>query len=463
MTTVSSGGFCFPCGVAAGQDSTSNTVEYNPFPFLRLGEGQYLRSHPLVRACYSPMTLDELPAILARRRSAPPSASASKQDRADFRQWFIFMHELAHLWYLDWTPAKELAKLYLSYAYDCLDVYISSLLRISWSARKVRAQAARMLDLWNAQLSTIEQTIGRTEELIATAVPALVLEKHTEEGGLWGGLADDLDALVKDCLAAQENAFPGFREDFEKILPLVRLMMGDAGLRVYIAPLLQPVRMNDPPSNPHAVDATNQLETLATLIRAGEAKRELEPQLRDLRDDMLGEWFVLLGLLIESLREPAMSDIDRRFGYRGMGRLLWQITRGELQPASPEMLVEQAGETLKNMQLTAIESGRLGPESLLVASPESGKHARTLVLHEARLTSADCPLRCVVPISRCFSSRDCDNSSWQGKASCVRTCHRPGSANARMRLGEPCGFLQIAPDASSSDRGSGMTCRAGAE
>jgi hypothetical protein len=105
-------GFCFHCSFPDPRFSaTSGTSLCNPWPLLvQSNDLDIVISQPLIRTCYSPSPFVEVCALRSKRR----------KDQYDFIDWFNFLHEAVHLWYLDWTPAKELAKIYLAFCYDIL-------------------------------------------------------------------------------------------------------------------------------------------------------------------------------------------------------------------------------------------------------------------------------------------------------------------------------------------------------
>ena len=111
-------GFCFHCAALGSRFPPSSAIPLeNSWPLLAQSNNLDIAvSQPLIRAFYFPTPIAD---ILSRRENRLTSKPRS-ENQDDFLDCFIWMHEEAHLTFLDWTPAKDLAKLLLSLCYDIL-------------------------------------------------------------------------------------------------------------------------------------------------------------------------------------------------------------------------------------------------------------------------------------------------------------------------------------------------------
>ncbi len=263
------GGFCFDCAVSnPNHEPIQPELLYNPWPLLiRSKVLDYPRTQPLICTMYTATSLALLEKINQRRQRRTTRRKPNLEDRNDFYDWFIYLHEYAHHRYLYWTPAKEAAKIFLSLSYYYLDQ-----LQLTSAADEIEGNWERFTNCTKI-LDKIEKKIGFVEELMATAMSINAMEFQTLPGGWWTGFQEELARLKERALANEEKSFPGFRAAYKRIEPVVKLMYGNYDLMGSMLPLIQPIfRFEDEEDEDEvlmAFDAYPHLEIVCEMILLG--------------------------------------------------------------------------------------------------------------------------------------------------------------------------------------------------
>ena len=317
-------GFCFRCSTKAPRfDPSRRKLTYNPWPLLAPSKASdYMHSQPLIRAFYSPTEPEAVFTIKQRRaRASSDKEPHTVTDVYDFLDWFNYLHEFGHLWFLDWTPAKELAKIYLALSYDLLFQ-----LMFDKKLSHRRAQGlGRELAFCTSRLREIAQNIGFVEELVATTVANLTMENQTRPGGMWAGFDEEFDMARSISLESE------FGETYDRVVPLVDQMRSDPALAAFIIPLLQPVRISEIDSEPYAVNAREGLDTILDRLAGVESLEVAKGLLQDLSQETIASWQEVLGLQLNAVGEDSIDKDYRRISYyRAFAKALWKITRGAL-------------------------------------------------------------------------------------------------------------------------------------
>jgi hypothetical protein len=325
-------GFCFRCSAKDPRfDPDSHIPIHNPWPMLAPSHAlDYMRSQPLVRVFYSPVPFTTLSSIRAKRLKSRTSRITAA-DRADFLDWFNWLHEYTHLWQLEWTPAKEVAKTYLATSYALIHMLMYDDKPSDWLAERVWDSFRRC----TLQVARIVQNIGFVEELFATAIALRDMEEQMQPGGMWAGFEEELETLKAQSIEQEEAIFPRFREQYERIKPLVQLMR-DPVIRAGITPLLQPVKYPDN-AEPFAVDTRENLNRILQLTDAGDHVEVNATRLRPLAQEVASEWRLALGLQIEYARTPLVEEGGRRIVHGQFAKSLWNISRGQFDDTIEEV------------------------------------------------------------------------------------------------------------------------------
>lgn len=341
-------GFCFRCSAKDPRfDPSRRKLTHNPWPLLASSNApDYMRSQPLIRAFYSPIEPEKVFTIKQRRaRASSDKKSRTVGDIHDFIDWFNYVHEYGHLWFLDWTPAKELAKIYLALSYDLL-------FRLMFD-KKLSNRRARGLghefDTCSKKLREIAQNIGFVEELVATTVTTLAMERETLSDGMWAGFHEELEVIRDSSLEQEEDAFPGFQQSYKRVIPLVNLMRGDPDFAAFLIPLLQPVKISETDSEPYAVNARDRLDTILDLLAGVESREVAKGLLQDLSQETASPWQEVLGLQLNAVGEYSIDRDYRRISYyRGFTKALWKITRGALDDDPSDEWIAEAPRRFQN-------------------------------------------------------------------------------------------------------------------
>jgi hypothetical protein len=269
---------------------------------------------------YVARPMNDMNAIRLRRLNNDIKPQPEELD--DFYDWFIHLHEYIHLLYLDWTPAKELARLVLSLCYDS----ITQLLNPYVPAEQAWKEFSEAL----SDMSQIEKNIGFVEELIATAVAMRAMERQILPGGMWIGFQEELETLKESALANEENNYSGFRAAYERIQPIIQLLFGEPVLVSYIVPLFQPVLKTEN-NIPLTCDAHAHLAAIFKLLDDVENVEEAYQRLEWLNEQEEEGWKLTLDTLIKWAREPVNEKDGIKHFYGLFARKLWNISKGNVK------------------------------------------------------------------------------------------------------------------------------------
>lgn len=353
------GGFCFNCAVRSSQYPTGipqtqpehSTQLQNPWPILvRSDKLDFYNTQPLVRAFYNVDSWD---------RPHRKLVASRPEDRVYLYTLFNRYHEFCHLSILDWTPAKELARLALSLCYDCIHVLAYSLM-----------PAEEVWDVFTkatADLMKIEENIGFVEELIATADAIAVTERTINPDNGWIGFQEEVERLKEIALAHEEKNFPGFRTAYEHFKPIIHLMRENSHLKSIVIPLLQPVIKNEDGSLSSA-NAHTHLEIVLDRWNRIKNAEEVICCLQDLVDQEREAWELTLDALLKAVKESANENgsyrpIDSDGSIEAM---LWLISKGD----QPDRYMS------KGVQAAWAERAELGTRNYLILQQKLYRNQR---------------------------------------------------------------------------------------
>jgi hypothetical protein len=375
------GGFCFRCSAPdprhdPGRDPVS---VYTPWPMLAPVAGlAYARTNPLVRAIYAPGDLRRVVEVRAERKHNPrPLAAATEADVDAFRDWLIVSHEFAHLYYLEWTPAKELARTYLALSYEP----IADLMTADRLSDQDVVDAWHRLQLWTQPLAQIEESVAFVEELVATAIAFNAMAMQTGRGGLWTGFDEVLMHTQREFVAAEEEQFGGFGEALMRFEPLLRLIYGNSEFAAFVVPLLQPVKVyqTDAWRPPFALDARAALDAILALTSGCESAADAVAQLQELEQETSAEWRLALGLQMSYARERAGTDGERPPPRAELAQMLWRIGRGDFVAGTIEEVTAEAARAIAAFRARIATDSRLGLANLVLLQPRRWR--RRLVMN----------------------------------------------------------------------------------
>lgn len=374
--------FCFRCSAKNPcYDAPVREPLHNPWPLLaRSDQPEYMRSQPVVRMVYSPIPLPAVFDTNERYKHMPANpAQLSTVARADFVTWFNALHEGGHLFSLDWTPIKELAKLCQAGIYTAIQQLLF----------QPRLRTSRIELLWmrfngySRKFGEIAKNIGFVEELVATANAITALEEHIQSGRAWAGFQDELEACKEAALQQEEEVFSDFQATYARFAPLMRLMYRNPALRSYVMPLLQPVRLYKESGLDHVDGIKNSqenLQTILSLIEGIDSANEVRQRLQPLYQEMLSGWHIVLVPYVIGMGDmqgtPEEGDLKE-----WIVQLLWRITRGDIVGGpveSVEGVVEQVTLMIEQIR-QRINTGRpVGSAVLAGLSPATDK-GQTLI------------------------------------------------------------------------------------
>lgn len=381
LTTVrpKAGGFCFRCSAPDPRLDPTPLLVYTPWPMLAPANGlAYARTNPLVRTIYTPGDLRRVVAVRAERKRNPrPLAQATETDLEAFRDWLIMMHEFVHLYYLEWTPAKELARTYLALSYEP----ITTLMTTDRPSDRDVDEAWQELQLWTRSLAQIEESVAFVEELVATAMALNAMAMQTQPGGLWVGFGEVLARTKREFVAAEEEYFAGFGASLACLEPLTQLLYGNAEFAAFLVPLLQPVTSHHPAASgpPVALDARPVLDTILALTSGCESAASAVDRLRELERETAEEWRMAIGLQISYAREHAGIDGDQPPPRTELAQMLWRIGRGNLAAGTIDEAVAEAAQSVGAFRARIAAAGHLGLANLVLLQPR--RHRRRLVMN----------------------------------------------------------------------------------
>ncbi len=316
------GGFCFNCAVRAPQYPTSapqtqptHSIQLqNPWPILVRSDNLDLyNTQPLVCTFYNVNSWD---------RPHKKLVASRPEDRAFLTTYFNRLHEFSHLYALDWTPAKELARIALSRCYECIHVLAYSLMPAEevWG---VFTEAT-------ADLDKIEKNIGFVEELFTTTEAIAIMERIINSDNEWIGFQEEIEKLEEIMLAHQEKNYSGFRAAYKRFKPIIPLMLSNPYLLSYSIPLLQPVIKNED-GTLSADNARSHLEIVLDRLSGINNEEEASRRLQVLVEQEREAWELTLDALIKW----AGGSANGKDGYRpidsddNLAGMLWLISKGE--------------------------------------------------------------------------------------------------------------------------------------
>ena len=366
--------FSFDCSIEIQALGTARWRGRPPaaWPLLAPPSGpDHVRTQPLVRIWYWPTDVDLFTDEL-RASGALESSEQRRPARAtDLVNAFVFLHEIGHLWYLDWTPAKELARTYLAYSYDQLTALM---FRVEQRVDDVQSFAA--LGNFSARLGAVYREVGLVEELVATAGADLAIRDQMAEGGRWAGFESALDALVARVLDAEEASLPGFAALYPVALRLVRHLRSSTKIVAAAVPLLQRVATDDPVHALNAVPDLVAVEAALTEEKDVENRTARLEQLNAARDQ---DWWVALGLQLAAIGEPEVQDDGARSFVGPYARMVWRISRGELAPNDSGDPAGRAADWARYFRVRLTEGRQVGPGASVLLEPVQLDRGRTMI------------------------------------------------------------------------------------
>ncbi len=313
------GSFCFrssarlPCRDA----ELSAGPVYDAWPSLAPpGDLRFARTNPLIRAYFAPAGYEPLKQFRWERQHGrwEPRKGAS------FLTWVVHLHELGHLHYLDWTPAKDLAKVFLTNCYaDIAELVLFDAL----SDCRIRAVAGS-LDRWTARLGQIETSISFTEEVAVTALSLHAAAAATHAGGRWEGGGDEV-AQVRELFLADARV----RAACHAMEPLIGWLYGRPERATVLVPLLQPINSEiGSDETPSALDASARLRQIIAAWNTAGSEEAFERWLGELaKDEEIGQ-FLAIALQFANMRIPLSLNGGRGDYASACAEMLWRVTRG---------------------------------------------------------------------------------------------------------------------------------------
>ncbi len=262
--------FCFRCAVPttgsheAIQQSQNEqpSLLQNPWPLLAANPDIYtVRANPLIRSVYFPTHLGETDREIKRILREKRKEQLTEENIGIFKNAFILWHEEAHFQYMDWTPAKDLARIYLALSYMCIAIMLSFQAE-SESEWEVILDHWKSLESYGQNLNQIEESIGFVEEVFANAWTIQIMEGYMRQGDLWEGYKEQLIEIKKQIEIEEEYHQLGFRKAYKDIQPLVYLSIINQSLRPYIIALLEPIEEWGGDSHGLAMDAYENLKKM---------------------------------------------------------------------------------------------------------------------------------------------------------------------------------------------------------
>lgn len=318
--------FCFDCAHPSHADVP--LPDLNPWPGLvHPGRLAQLRCQPVVRLVYTPRPFDALlPETL--RRPVAQDRSPTFEEIMAFRDGWSVAHEYAHFHLMDRTPAKELARVYLAYAYDLIGFLVRSLSESTAYLRWVfdRFQTA------NRAFLLIGRRIAFGEELFATATALEMVEASRTPGKVWHGFDEECALLRAEVLQAHEDqpGFRGFTDAYQRLTALLAPVPGGTSKLSMILPVVQAVRYDADAVELVALDARERLMLLIDLLAGVESKDDIRERLAPLRSELDEGWKLTVMLQQENADQPVIREHGRTMVYGMIAGSLLQAIRGDL-------------------------------------------------------------------------------------------------------------------------------------
>jgi TorA maturation chaperone TorD len=291
------------------------------------------------------------------------TASPSERTRAprieDAFSNFVFMHEMGHLWYLDWTPAKEVARTDFATSYGLIAALMYSH-RSDANLRRIWTRLQASED----RIDASTERIGLVEELVATAAAVEAIASQTGPGERWAECVDEMEVFVEEVLKAEESRLPGFTDLFPTARSLIREIRGNPAVVAAVVPLLQRVGVG---SNPAPDETATTLESLWHLLQGATSADEKLRRLRQLTAQHDHEWE---GALVRQIENMVENDSDRdTMNVHNFARRLWLISKGEPENPIDRSPAEVAVSIVAKLRRTIARGDRIGPGSTLIIQP----------------------------------------------------------------------------------------------
>jgi hypothetical protein len=211
----------------------------------------YPSCQPLVKAMYIPTT---------KSRNL---WEAITEDHAPLRELILVLHEFAHAW-LNCTPAKDVARIYLAQAYHLLDELFD--FPINASKKRIREKLDE-LDRMNEGLEEVCEQIRLAEELLVTAYTFYRVENQVTNYPERSQEKEALDGLQKEWKSKQSTNFQQLYDDFKKVAHLVansqNIPRGD--VLMLVGWFLQPI--HEAGGQPKVGNSEERCQKLADAVR----------------------------------------------------------------------------------------------------------------------------------------------------------------------------------------------------
>jgi hypothetical protein len=364
VSTARPAGFCFSCSTSLSHlqsEPRPTTTLPSAWPSLVPEFGlDHIRSQPVLRLWYWPIPWED---VLQRLRDVGATSPSGERKHSpqvsDALQTFSFMHEMGHLWYLDWTPAKEVARTEFAISYGLVAALMYS--------HRTDANLGRIWPRLRAsqdRLDTSGERINLVEETVATAAAVEAIKSQTGQGERWSDCAEEMESFVAEVLK-EAGALPGFSDLFPAAIGLVREMRSSPAVVAAVVPLLQGVG----PEPRGAVDRTVDLRSLWLLLKGASSTEEKLRRLQPLNAQHDHEWKAALASQLEAMVE--LDDESDRDGVQvhNFARRLWQISKGEPDQTTGMSPAQLAASSVSRFRGTIGRGDRIGPGSTLLIQP----------------------------------------------------------------------------------------------
>lgn len=351
--------FCFPGpALTGGETRVELLLQRNPWPaFVAYPNLRQPRSQPLLHVHYSPVPMygvarglrrwydlkamfDLLEQILPGLTADIPQASSQsdpslgEDEPQVFRDFVTMVHEAYHLWSLDWTPAKELARTYLAFVYASLNELLFSPGR---SAEELHETWSRFVWL-NEQLGEIQERIALVEELVPTAGAfALILESRPLMMPLGRAIAETvLPSIRATALKRQADQHKGFSEAYRGVETLIGYVVESMEFGSLALPLLQTVEIDEQDGLLHARSSDRCLAEVLSALENSTDIATATARLQPLRQRSEQNWHLVLRQQLDLIREHMRRPDDPATLAGRYAGALWYIARGHAAYASED-------------------------------------------------------------------------------------------------------------------------------
>jgi hypothetical protein len=360
----------------------------NPWPMLAANPSLCIpRVDPLTRMVYvytySPRPFASIKAVQMKmvKRLEANNAQSTEMNGSDLNTWIIWLHEYTHLFVLDWTPAKEVARLFLALSYAAIGAL--SCMAPSPSSLEEAKKIWELFLVHSDCLSQLSAMVSFVEELFATAFTFDGLEEQARPGGMWAGLHDELSNLKEQCVSDQEEKLPGFRAMYknEEFQLFIRMIKDNLTFGAYVIPMPQPVEYENGKLCPK--DSYTCLNTVLTLINGAENAQVAMQRLQPLEQQVNQGWQAALGMQLDWARMPLQAP-----GW--YIRQLWKISRCKID----EEVVMDAG--FNKQQLVPLIEEYCIKRRLMFQDPWAGP-GDSIFLHPSSSIKGDFITGVIVP------------------------------------------------------------------